>query len=70
VFLGAQRPVGTAARGFDADVGAGDLSGEVGQAAREVAAMRYDYDPDHAFLRSSGVVATLHCRRGFDNAEY
>ena len=29
------------------DLGAGHLAGELGQAVREVRAMRYDYDPDH-----------------------
>ena len=52
VVVGAEAAVRHAAGRLDAHVGAGDLAGEVGETPREVRAMRYDYDADHALLQS------------------
>jgi hypothetical protein len=55
VTVGAEPTGGISARGLDADLGTGHLPGQRGSARRYLPAVRHDYDPDHALLRSGGL---------------
>src|SRR5882762_10400499 len=64
--LAGRRP----ARCLDPDLGAGHLAGQLRQSAREVRAVRYDYDPDQGSSNWWAWRGSLHYRSGFDNVEH
>jgi hypothetical protein len=56
VIVGAERPVGGATGMLDPNARSGHLAGQIGQAARDIRAMGYDYDADQG-LSSDHTIA-------------
>ena len=79
VSVGAELAVRSAAGGFDLDLGARDLGGEISQSARQFEAMGDQYNPDQIRHSPAGPDVprnrvpedgrSLHYRQEFSNAE-